>query len=316
MSVNLEDCLPGELRGTSTTFTRMAAGLSGAGVHRVETAGGTFVLKLSLASEPLADWRRKLHAQRQAAAANLAPAIVHIDESRRAVLSAFVVDQSFPARYYNPRTHEAALAELGGTLRRVHELPPPVDAAFNEPRIFLADYWAGLTAGFSLPEFVRATVERVLAEIPPPRVRELVLSHNDVNPTNLVHDGTRLLLLDWEMAGLNDPLYDLATISLFLRMDDETCRKLLGAHDGEAPIDLPARFHYQRRLVAVLVGTVFLHLARGGGHPGATGAETLDAAPALIEIYQRMQAGTLNPATPDGQWALGLAMVKISATLR
>jgi hypothetical protein len=218
MSVNLEDCLPVALRGSSPTFTRMAAGLSGAGVHRVEAAGGTFVLKLSPASEPVADWRRKLHAQQQAAAANLAPVIVHTDEARRAVLSAFVVDQSFPARYRNPLTHEAALLQLGTTLRRVHALTPPADAVFNEPRAFLADFWAGLTAGFSLPEFVR-------------------------------------------------------------------------------------------------VGTVFLQLARRGGHPGATGAETLDGAPALVEIYQRLQAGTLNPATPDGQWALGLAMVKTSAAL-
>jgi thiamine kinase-like enzyme len=42
------------------------------------------------------------------------------------------------------------------------------------------------------------------------------LSHDDVNPTNLVYDGNRLLLLDWDNAGKNEPMYDLATISVFV----------------------------------------------------------------------------------------------------
>ena len=33
--MNLEACLPTDLRGPSTTITRVAAGLSGAGVYRI-----------------------------------------------------------------------------------------------------------------------------------------------------------------------------------------------------------------------------------------------------------------------------------------
>jgi hypothetical protein len=95
-------------------------------------------------------------------------------------------------------------------------------------------------------------------------------------------------------------------------MDDATCQKLLAAHDGEPVAALPARFAFNRRLVAVLCGTLFLHLARVGGHGGATGAETLDAAPSLVDVYERMRAGALSPATADGRWWFGLALVKES----
>src|SRR4051812_3571948 len=87
---NLEDCLPPELRTSTTTLTRMAAGLSGARVYRVDAAGGAFVLKITDSREPLAAWRRKLGVQRLAADAGLAPRIAHVDEARRAVVSWFV----------------------------------------------------------------------------------------------------------------------------------------------------------------------------------------------------------------------------------
>ena len=313
--MNFEACLPAELRGPTTRIIRIAAGLSGAGVHRVEADGRAFVLKISPADDPLADFRRTCHIQQLAANAGLAPAVVHVDEARRAVVSAFVVDRSVPARYGDPRTRAAALAELGRTLRGVHELPLPPGAAGRDRVDLLAAVWSQLAAGFALPAFVGDTVQRVLSEKPPASERALVLSHNDVNPTNLIHDGERLMLIDWEMAGPDDPFYDLAAVAVFFRMDDETCRGLLAAHDGEPVATLPDRFAYSRRLVAALCGAVFLRMARHGGHAGATGGETFDRAPSLGELYPRLQSGTLDPATPEGQWEFGLALVKASAAL-
>jgi aminoglycoside phosphotransferase (APT) family kinase protein len=153
----------------------------------------------------------------------------------------------------------------------------------------------------------------MLAEEPPACDR-VVLSHNDVNPSNLVDDGEHLLLLDWDTAGPNDPFYDLAAVAVFLRMDDATCLRLLAAHNGAPAAALPDRFTYDRRLVAVACGTIFVHLARHAGHTGATG-ETLESSASLLECYQGMRAGTLNPGTANGQWSLGLALLKASASL-
>jgi aminoglycoside phosphotransferase (APT) family kinase protein len=157
-------------------------------------------------------------------------------------------------------------------------------------------------------------VQRMRAEEPPACERAVVLSHNDVNPTNLVYDGENLMLLDWDTAGPNDPFYDLAAIAVFLRMDDATCLTLLAAHDGEPVSALPARFTYCRRLVAVLCGSAFLHLARQSGHAGATG-ETLESTTPLAEFYQRLRAGAVNIGSGEGQWWFGLALVKASVTL-
>lgn len=308
--MNLEACLPANLRGPATTITKIAMGLSGAGVYRVDVSEQVFVLKVSPEQEPVDEWRQKIHVQQLAAASGLAPRVTHTDEAHRAVLSDFVVDLSFPALYGNPATRESALALLGRTLRRVHELPMSPGVQAKNGRDFLSATWATFDEKFSLPAFTADTVRRVLAEDVPASGRPLVLSHNDVNPTNLVYDGEHLVLLDWETAGLNDPFYDLAAIAVFLRLDATTSRQLLEAHDGAPVNELPARFIYDRRLVAALCGTTFLRMARQGGHAGATGEETIDSTLSLGDFYQRMRAGSLSGATPEGQWHFGLALVK------
>ena len=272
--MSLEDCLPPDLRGPASTITPIAAGLSGAGVYRVERDGRVFVLKVAGATEDGGDWRSALEIQRLAAGTRLAPAIVHVDETRRAVLTVFVEDRSFAALYLDPGTREAALTLLGRTVRRIHALPIPATARVRDPRVFLAQILAGLGSSFAVPDFASDAIQRVLAEDPPPQQGAMVLGHNDLNPTNFIYDGEALLVLDWAAAGPMDAFYDLAVLAVFLRMDEPTCLSLLAAYGSAPSTLLPDRFLYSRRLAAALAGAMQLFLARQMKHPGATGAET------------------------------------------
>jgi aminoglycoside phosphotransferase (APT) family kinase protein len=293
--VNLEDCLPAALRGT---ITPVAVGFSGAGVYRVETADANYVLKIS--DEPVDAWRRKLRVQDLAVAAGVTPRIVHVDEARRAVVTELVVDRSFPILFMTPATRDAAITLLGRTLRRVHDVPLPADLPALDPLAILGS----LTLP-PLPSFAASAIAKIVDETPPPSDRALVLSHNDVNPTNLVYDGERLLLVDWNTAAPNDPLYDLAAIAVFLRMDEATCAKLVAAHDGVAATELPPRLRYLQRVVAVVCGALFLNLARQGGHAGSTSEE-----PEPLEaFYQRLRTGQTDIAAATGKWEFGLALI-------
>jgi len=312
--MNLEACLPANLQGSSTAIDKIAAGLSGAGVYRITCPDGAFVLKVSDPNEPVERWRTKLEIQQLASDAQVAPRIVHADESRRAVVSEFVVDRSFPMLFFNPATRESAIALLGRAIRRVHDIPVPVGATGRDAREFLAEVWAEIGANGSLPTFVVDAVQRELSATPLAPERPAVLSHNDVNPTNIVYDGQRLRLLDWEVAGSNDPFYDLAAIAVFLRMDEGTCRQLIAAHDDAPVTALPAGFIACRRVAAVLCGTMFLKLARQGGYTASGGDQSLEETMSLGDIYQRLRSGALNLASAEGQWLFGLALVKESVS--
>ncbi|MDB4932532.1 MAG: hypothetical protein JWM10_5016 [Myxococcaceae bacterium] len=302
--MSLEACLPPELRGPGTVISTIAAGLSGASVHRVESRGRAFVLKVAGESEGDAEWRAATAIQRTAADAGLSPRVVHVDEAHRAVLTDFVADRSFTGWYRDPRTHGAAVDLLGRTVRRVHALPIPAEARRRDPREFLAQVWGGLLADLPLPDLVGAAVRRALAEAGAPPERE-VLGHNDLNPSNLIFDGEAIVLLDWAAAAPADPLYDLATLAVFLRMDDDDSLRLLAAYEGRRGDAIPDRFRATCRLVAALAGAMQLYVARRLQHPGATEAEALP----LAEFYQQLRAGKLALGTPAGQWAFGLALL-------
>jgi hypothetical protein len=131
---SLEECLPVELRGADATFTPVAGGLSGANVFRVVVRGRAYVLKVSPPHEPLEGWRLRAEILRSAADGGVAPLVVHVDEQRRAVVSAFVSDQSVIALFAAPASRGSAIEALGSTLRRTHALPLPAGATSKDPR--------------------------------------------------------------------------------------------------------------------------------------------------------------------------------------
>ena len=311
--MNPEDCLPADLRARSPVITKITAGLSGAGVYQVVAGEDAYVLRVNGEETDPAVWRRYLAILRLAAGAGLAPRVVHVDEHRLAVLSAFVEDRSFIAFYQDPATQPAAVELLGRTFRRLHALPIPAEAMEGglEARKLLSALWPELRANLPLPGFADDLVRRMLDTPEPPSDRAPVLGHNDPNPTNLVYDGTQLLLIDWDTAGVQHPFYDLAAVAMFLRMSDDLCLGMLSAYEG-APVDtIPERFRYARRLVALFCGATFLGLARAAGHPGdATG--TLQTTLSIGTCYQLMQKGLLRFDTAAGQWQMGLALLKES----
>jgi aminoglycoside phosphotransferase (APT) family kinase protein len=305
----LESCLPDSLRDATTTITRVATGFSGAGVHRVDTARGSYILKISAADLPVSEWQRRLAIQRSAAEAGLAPAIVHVNDERRAVVTTFIDDRSFSALFGNPATRAHALQLLGRLLREVHALPVPPGTPRSDARAYLVATWQPLVASrLAVPEWVSTLVQRAVDETPADEAVLRVMSHNDVNPTNIVLDGDRVVLIDWDMAGANVPFHDLATAAVFFRMDDAACRQMLGACFGDPVAVLPEEFIALRRLVAVLAGVTFLGLAHRGGHAGDTGASP-SSAMTLAECHARQRAGTLDLASSAGQWAFGLALL-------
>ena len=70
-----------------------------------------------------------------------------------------------------------------------------------------------------------------------------VFGHHDLLPGNLMDDGSRLWLIDWEYGAFGTPLFDLANLSSNGGFDDAQDRALLAAYfDGTVPAGLRAAF--------------------------------------------------------------------------
>jgi len=72
-------------------------------------------------------------------------------------------------------------------------------------------------------------LERAVGPIQP------VFCHNDLLPANLLDDGKSIWLIDWEYAGWNTALFDLANLASNSGMNREQQLWLLGTYFGKAP---------------------------------------------------------------------------------
>jgi aminoglycoside phosphotransferase (APT) family kinase protein len=147
---------------------------------------------------------------RIAAEAGIAPKILHLDETARVVVMDFIEPR--PLQDYPGGLHGLARA-LGELLRRLQAAPAfPhfVDYPDIVGRLFAHVRRTGLFAPGLLDTHVEH-LERVRQNYNE-ALEALVSSHNDAHPGNLLFDGQRLWLIDWESAYRNDPMVDLAIL--------------------------------------------------------------------------------------------------------
>jgi aminoglycoside phosphotransferase (APT) family kinase protein len=187
-------------------------GGASATTFRIDVAGRPYVLRLEGERSAIRDPDRTFPCLEAAAAAGIAPAVRHLDRAQGVVIVDF--HAPVPLGDY-PGGAPALCAELGRMMARVQALP-----AF--PRF--ADYAYLLRAMLGYvrdstlfaPGLLDAHAEafETLAAAYPWGAEPRVASHNDLNPRNLIFDGVRLWLIDWETAFRNDPFVDLAQITI------------------------------------------------------------------------------------------------------
>jgi thiamine kinase-like enzyme len=93
--------------------------------------------------------------------------------------------------------------------------------------------------GGSLPAVyaeAEAVADRIAGALP---LIEPVPCHNDLLPGNLIRarDDGRILLVDWEYAGMGHPLFDLGNLAVNNDLDDDAEGRLLGAYYDAPPGD-------------------------------------------------------------------------------
>ena len=118
--------------------------------------------------------------------------------------------------------------------------------------------------GFAIPddyerwghEFAR--IKRALAVIP----EDTVPCHNDLLAANVVDDGERLWLIDYEYSGNGDPYFDLGNTWTECGLDDDHLDEMVRAYAGRDDPQLRRAGPPQRHGVAVRVGAVGIHPGR------------------------------------------------------
>ncbi|MDH4260242.1 MAG: phosphotransferase, partial [Gammaproteobacteria bacterium] len=81
---------------------------------------------------------------------------------------------------------------------------------------------------------------------------DIVFGHNDLLATNFIDDGKRLWLVDWEYAGFNSPLFDLAGLSSNNEFPEDLRAWLIEMYFG-LPLDDGLRLRFTAMTAASLL---------------------------------------------------------------
>jgi thiamine kinase-like enzyme len=172
---------------------------------------------------------KEVAASRAAHAAGLAPELVYAEPG--AAVFRWIDGRSLRlAEVADP----ARIPAIAALLRRCHREvgprlrgPAPMFWVFHAIR----DYAARLGDSEAMARLVAIASELEAAVQPV----EIVFGHNDLMCGNLVDDGRRLWLIDWEYAGYNSPLFDLANLCSNNQVDEAGQELLLAAYFGAMP---------------------------------------------------------------------------------
>ncbi|WP_048646942.1 phosphotransferase family protein [Nitratireductor soli] len=180
---------------------------------------------------------REVMTARAAELASLAPAVEHAE-------SGVMVCRHLNATTYGEADVRSNIERVTRIVRTFHErMPHHISGPgfMFWPFHVIRDYARTLSAGGSrmaehLPAYLTLAEELEAAQAPLP----IVFGHNDLLPANLLDDGERLWLIDFEYAGFSTAMFDLAGLSSNASFSDEESEALLGFYFGRTP-DRPLR---------------------------------------------------------------------------
>jgi hypothetical protein len=292
-------------RAPLTGLQPVSGGASGALIYRAEVADRPYLLRLEKPErDGFHDPVRSFACMSIAAEAGVAPAVHFADATSGAAIIAFVSQR--PIEDY-PGGREQLAGALGSLVRRLQQTPPfpPVT-----PYLDIVDFLllrlrdSGLFAPGSLAAYLEgfARIRGAYRWEP----GSLVSSHNDPNPGNILFDGERLWLIDWETACRNDPLVDIAVLANYSASSPELEGMLLRTWLGRAPDRLTqARLTLMRQLVRLFYAGVILSMVppTGDDRPEAN-------ATALTDFFAALTAGRFVMGQPETMRAFGKAFLR------
>ena len=222
--------------------------------YRVDTAAGQFVLRWygSMGVQALgANHAREALLQGAAAAAGVAPAVVHMDFRQR-----FMICDYVEGRVWAPEDFATVgrIRQLGETLHQVHGVVAPVPAPFDLGAL-LRGFAARIAREVPAEQAALAQwMAQAQASLPKcgSEGRQGTLFHSDLHHSNILQ--TRqggLVLIDWEYAAVGDPLYDLACVLAYYPQAAPYAAELLAA-SGLAQHATLEMLEHATRLYALL----------------------------------------------------------------
>jgi thiamine kinase-like enzyme len=211
--------------------TALAGGITNHN-FRVRLGGVEYVVRMHGADTSLLGIDREAERLASEAAAELLIAPPVVAALPECLVTSYVTDE--PG---HPRKIAAHAAEVARALRRFHDCGLELPSRFTVPALLeryaqvVGERGGALPDAFGQARELAGRVAAALAPLPPRPC------HNDLLAGNILlgAGGSKLMIVDWEYAGMGDPYFDLGNLAVNNDFDEHTERLLLDAYLGGAP---------------------------------------------------------------------------------
>jgi thiamine kinase-like enzyme len=204
---------------------------------KVEFGGAEYVVQLAgPGSEKLGiDREVECAANKRAGELQIAPTVAAMLHEPSCLVTHFVDGRQPTAEELG---QPAQLARVATALRAMHESGERLSKDFNPFRTIEAYTEGAAEAGIEIPgdrKARRGQLRKAEKALGSRRRAEPAPCHNDLLTNNFMLDGDRLVISDWEYAGMGDPYFDLGNFAASNQLDAAAEEGLLDAYFGEPP---------------------------------------------------------------------------------
>jgi len=237
----------------ATAVAPLTAGASGAVVLKVETDDRALVLRLDHPGDGFRDPPRQYACHAIAAQAQVAPRLLYSDAAARVSVCEFVTAEDSVSR-------EQKLTALAQAVRTLHATPlfPPLVPFLDGMAVLLATFAASGVVTTDVSEQLNARLAAI-APVCRPAAEDIVSSHNDLNPNNILFAGGRAWFVDWESAFSADRYVDLAAVVNFFGETETERELILATYFGRPPTTAElARLELMRQISRMYYGVMLL----------------------------------------------------------
>jgi thiamine kinase-like enzyme len=190
---------------------------------------------------------REVMVSRAAHAAGFAPEVIHAEPG-------LMVTRFIDGKVLSVPDVQASIPRVADLVFRFHrDMPAELSGpgfmfwVFHVNRDYIRQLReAGHAA--ALDDWLAINAELEAAQMALP----VVVGHHDLLPANLIDDGSRLWLIDYEYAGFGTAMFDLANLSSNNNFTTDQSAALLDAYFGRAPDEAILRSHLAMECASLL----------------------------------------------------------------